>query len=70
MPRDPRLDPQPGDRVRMNGRTRYVLMLDGNDVWFIIEEEDQALDKRVSLASWRSWCRPNKAEAVKEAPDA
>jgi len=45
-------------------------MLDGNDVWFIIEEEDQALDKRVSLASWRSWCRPNKAEAVKEAPDA
>lgn len=68
MERDPRIDPQPGDRVRGCGIDLYVLARVGGNV--TIEEIGTQWHTIghgvVPVRWWRSWCRRNRAEVVKE----
>jgi len=68
MPRDPRLDPQPGDRVRANGNTRLVRRRNGGNIFYHVEEQVSRYEKNCWISTWVEWCRRNKAEVVKEAP--
>lgn len=54
--RDVFIDPQPGDAVTANGRTRHVLRIQHGYVYYNLGEIDSR-DHAVSLAGWRSWCR-------------
>lgn len=54
--RDVFIDPQPGDAVTANGRTRHVLRIQHGYVYYNLGEIDSR-DHAVSLAGWRSWCK-------------
>ena len=50
--RDPRIDPQPGDEVRIDGVIRRVVRLDDGIVWC------QSGNRRYQmlLSRWQKWC--------------
>jgi hypothetical protein len=50
--RDPRLDPQPGDSLRIGGQSRTVIRRFGDS----IQCESGSMRYRISLRSWRAWC--------------
>lgn len=71
MPRDPRIDPQPGDRVRVRGNATYygaelriVSRIEGAIRYQDTGYSGRTLDTEIN--EWRSWCRRNKAEVVEE----
>jgi hypothetical protein len=56
LERSPFIDPQPGDQVSANGRTRHVLRVERKHVYYNLGEPDSR-DHAVSLAGWRAWCK-------------
>lgn len=68
--RDPLVDPQPGDRVKMYGITYRVYELypeDGRMDYQRDEPKWATIFYNTTIHYWRSWCQRNKAEVVKEA---
>jgi hypothetical protein len=63
QPRDPRVDPQPGDILRGNGQVRRVMAREGDRVRCASGEYDY----RMLIDNWRKWCRLNGATAVQVA---
>jgi hypothetical protein len=53
---DPFINPQPGDQVSANGRTRHVLKIEHGHVYYTLGELDSR-SHAVSLAGWRAWCK-------------
>jgi hypothetical protein len=53
---DPFTNPQPGDQVSANGRTRHVLKIEHGHVYYTLGELDSR-SHAVSLAGWRAWCK-------------
>ena len=61
--RDPRIDPQPGDKVRaVDGQMRRVIWRDGEMLWC---ETGQAR-YRMRVNSWQQWCTQSGAESTPE----
>jgi hypothetical protein len=59
QPRDPRVDPQPGDILRGNGQVRRVTAREGDRVRCV----SGVYDYRMRLDNWQQWCRLNGATA-------
>jgi len=73
MKRDPRIDPQPGDRVRGEKASAIIRVTARDDtplgVEFVTGDGKCYGKERTSIGVWREWCRGRKAEVVEEAPD-
>jgi hypothetical protein len=50
--RDPRIDPQPGDEVRIGGQLRIVIRREGEALWC----KDGAISYKTTVQRWREWC--------------
>lgn len=50
MCRDPRADPQPGDRIKVNGRTRRVIWRRGNEIGYVFDPPEVC-----KLLTWINW---------------
>lgn len=61
MKRDPRMDPQPGDIVRKEGKTRRVAERKGGDIKYFAGDADgrraEGFPKFCWITTWRSWCK-------------
>jgi hypothetical protein len=68
MMRDPRLDPQPGDRVRIEGVEFVVTQRDPFDTQYA-PASDMTDTRWIMDPGWRLMCSRNKAEVVKEDND-
>jgi hypothetical protein len=59
--RCPRVDPQPGDTLIKDGRTRTVVRREGGDIWY---EGASVIRKHCLITTWLEWA--NKADVVKK----
>jgi hypothetical protein len=60
QPRDPRVDPRPGDILRGNGQVRRVMAREGDRV----RCESGQYGYRMRLDNWQKWCGLNGATAA------
>ena len=53
IPRNPRTDPQPGDKVLgLDGQLRSVTRREGNNLWC----QDGAMRYKTTVQRWNEWC--------------
>jgi hypothetical protein len=58
--RDPRTNPQAGDKIiALNGRTRHVVRVVKNDIFYKINESGK--EHKCWLGQWLEWCQQNVA---------
>ena len=62
-PRDPRIDPQPGDKIRGGPMMRRVIRREGD----MLGCETWGKRYRMRLDNWQKWCKESGAEVVTEA---
>ena len=70
--RDPRIDPQQGDKVKAAGKIRHVLHRRGNDIQYELVTESGARIGGMSMlcwiVSWWKWCQEHKAQVLQRGP--
>lgn len=62
--RDPRVDPQVGDRVRGNGHVREVVGRAGNTIDYEVYIGGKKMRANVVLVSWKNWSKACDAEVL------
>jgi hypothetical protein len=55
--RDPRRDPQVGDRVMKNSTIRNVRKREGGDITYLVETGPASKPKLCWITTWQDWCK-------------
>lgn len=54
--RDPRTDPQAGDRVQRGKKIRAVILRTGNDITWMLDNGRNGAKHVCWITTWQDWC--------------